>query len=102
MALLGLISGARDQVVCSLRWEWEVKVPELGTTVFVIPGRPVERIGWEATKTKQDQVLVLNRAARSVNNGQRSRDSEWAFVYRARRTDRINNSGWRKAWKDAG
>ena len=29
---------SREDEVCSLKWEWEQKVPELGTSVFVIPG----------------------------------------------------------------
>ena len=28
----------RDKEVCKLRWDWECQVPELGTTVFIIPG----------------------------------------------------------------
>ena len=38
MALFKVNTGCRDQEVCGLRWEWEVAVPELETTVFLIPG----------------------------------------------------------------
>ena len=30
-------TGARDANVCGLRWAWEVPVPELKRSVFVIP-----------------------------------------------------------------
>ena len=37
MALFKVNTGTRDKEVCYLRWEWEVPVPELGTSVFIIP-----------------------------------------------------------------
>ena len=42
MALFKVNTGCRDQEVCGLRWEWEVAVPELETTVFLIPGHKVK------------------------------------------------------------
>jgi integrase len=38
MALFAVNTGCRDQEICGLRWDWEVRVPELGTSVFIIPG----------------------------------------------------------------
>ena len=58
MALFAVNTGCRDQEVCSVRWEWEVKVPELETSVFIIPGRHV--------KNGNDRLVVLNRIAKSV------------------------------------
>lgn len=37
MALYKVNTGCREQEVCRLRWDYEVKVPELDTSVFVIP-----------------------------------------------------------------
>jgi hypothetical protein len=37
MALFVLNTGVRDDVVCSLQWEWEIKVPQLGISVFEVP-----------------------------------------------------------------
>ena len=34
MSLFILNTGVRDDVACSLRWEWEIKVPQLGVSVF--------------------------------------------------------------------
>lgn len=57
MALFKVNTGCRDQEVCGLRWEWEVPVPELDTSVFIIPGARV--------KNGDERLVVLNRVARS-------------------------------------
>jgi integrase len=51
-------TGVRAGEARALRWDWEVSVPELGTTVFVLPA--------EVTKTRTARVVVLNSVARSV------------------------------------
>ncbi len=58
MALFKVNTGCREQEVCGLRWEYEVKVPELDTSVFIIPGSKV--------KNGEERLVVLNRVARSV------------------------------------
>jgi integrase len=63
MALFAVNTGCRDGEVCALRWEWEVKVPELGTSVFIVPGSFV--------KNGDERVVVLNRIASSVVEAQR-------------------------------
>ncbi|MCA1705404.1 MAG: site-specific integrase, partial [Actinobacteria bacterium] len=55
MALFKVNTGTREQEVCGLRWDWEERVPELGTTLFVVPGIN--------TKNKEDRLIVLNRTA---------------------------------------
>lgn len=37
MALFKVNTGLREQEVVNLRWSWEVPVPELDTSVFVVP-----------------------------------------------------------------
>jgi integrase len=37
MALFKVNTGCREREVCSLQWDWEVRVPELETSVFIIP-----------------------------------------------------------------
>ena len=58
MALFKVNTGCREQEVCGLRWDFEVKVPELNTSVFIIPG--------ERVKNGQERLVVLNRVAKSV------------------------------------
>ena len=55
MALFKVNTGLRDQEVCRLRWEWEYPIPELKTSVFVIPS--------EYSKNKCDRLVVLNEIA---------------------------------------
>ena len=40
-ALFKVNTDCREQKVCQLRWGWEVKVPELDTSVFIVPGERV-------------------------------------------------------------
>ena len=63
MALFKVNTGCRDAEVCGLKWEWEVSVPELNTSVFLIPGSKV--------KNGDERLVVLNRVAKSVIDGVR-------------------------------
>lgn len=58
MALFKVNVGLRDQEMCQLRWEWEYVIPELNTSVFVIPG--------ECAKNGLDRIVVLNKIAKQV------------------------------------
>jgi len=55
MALFKAITGCRKQEVCQLRWDWEVMVPELETSVFIVPR--------ERVKSREDRLVVLNHVA---------------------------------------
>jgi hypothetical protein len=37
MALFKVITGLREQEVVQRSWRWAVTVPELGTSIFVVP-----------------------------------------------------------------
>ncbi len=37
MALFKINTGTREQEVCRFRWEWEVEIPEMKTSVFILP-----------------------------------------------------------------
>jgi integrase len=58
MALFKVNAGIRDQEVCRLRWDWEIQIPELDTSIFLIPGAFV--------KNREDRVVVLNEVAARV------------------------------------
>jgi integrase len=94
MALFKVNTGCRDQEVCQLRWEWEVKVPELDTFVFIVPGRFV--------KNGDDRLIVLNRIAKSVVEAQRGQHATHVFTYRSRPTTRMLNKAWIRARAAAG
>jgi integrase len=89
MALFKVNTGTRDGEVCGLRWDWEVKVPELGTSVFVIPGPFV--------KNREDRVVVLNAVANSVIEECRGKHDAYVFCYRGHGVETMHNNGWQSA-----
>jgi integrase len=105
MALFKVNTGCRDREVCGLKWDDEVKVPELDTSVFIIPG--------DRVKNAQDRLVVLNRIARSVVEAQRGQHPEYVFTFVPKRGKakpgehqeapapvpvfRMNNSAWKNA-----
>jgi len=93
MALFGVNTGSRDNEICNLRWEWEVKVPALGTSVFIIPGQHI--------KNGDDRLIVLNRIASSVVDEQRGKHPSFVFVYNGKPTTRMLNGAWLRARKRA-
>jgi integrase len=94
MALFAVNTGLRDSNVCGLQWTWEVVVPEVGRSVFVVPA--------EAFKTKRPHVVILNDVAWSIIETQRGVHPIWVFPFRGRRINTINNNGWQQARREAG
>ena len=109
MSLFTLNTGVRDDVVCSLRWDWEIKVPELGISVFEVPREHVKG-------RKQARVVICNSVAQSVIESVRGQHKDFVFVYRRervkntdkapkmlyRRIETMNNTAWQTARKAAG
>ena len=89
MALFDVNTGLRAAELCGLRWSWEIQVPELGTSVFMLPE--------ETTKSGEERIVVLNRIARSVIESERGKHREYVFTCNGERIVRINNHAWRKA-----
>ena len=94
MALFAINTGLRDSNVCGLQWTWEVDVPEVGRSVFVIPP--------EAFKTKRRHVVIVNDVAWSIIKAQRGLHPIWVFPFRGRRIGRMNNNGWHQARRQVG
>lgn len=104
MALFAINTGLREQGVCWLRWEWEVKIPELNTSVFIIPGRPREYSDgrWPGEKNKEDQVVVLNSITKTLIEQQRGLHPDYVFPCRGKRITRLHTNGWKAAWIKVG
>ena len=94
MCLFKVNTGCREAEVCGLRWDWEVEVPELNTSVFLIPAHVV--------KNRTDRLVVLNNVARSVVESARGGHPEYVFAFRGHRLHHINNTGWKQARARAG
>lgn len=69
MVLFDLNTGARDEAVCGLKWEWEIPIPELGVSVFEVPRESVKG-------RKRRRILVCNSVAQSVVDAVRRQHSE--------------------------
>ena len=92
ISLFKVNTGCRKQEVLQLRWNWEVKVPELDTSVFILPCNDEFQ-----TKNSQERIVVLNSIARRVVDEQRDKHPEFVFTYRGRPTKSILNWGWKLA-----
>lgn len=102
MTLFGLNTGLRDENICGLRWSWEVPVPEVGRSIFIVPAAEF--------KTDVDHVLILNdaawriveqqretRKARMETLGAEEDQHPYVFTYKDHRVGAMNNSAWDKA-----
>lgn len=97
MALFKVNTGCREQEVCKLRWDWEIPVPELGTSVFLIPSDFGGRNERSGVKNGDERLVVLNNVAKSIIDKQRGLSKEWVFPYNGTAMHRMNDSAWKKA-----
>lgn len=88
MVLFAVNTGARNSNVCRLEWAWEVAVPEVNRSVFVIPP--------EAFKTKRPHVLILNDSAWSIVQTQRGIHPIWVFPLGGKAIGTMNNTAWKR------
>ena len=108
MAIFTLNTGVRDDVVCNLRWSWEIKIPEIGASVFDVPREHVKG-------GKRSRIVVCNSVAQSIVEDVRGQHHDFVFVYRRERIKNINqapampyrpiqtmnNTAWQNARKSA-
>ena len=97
--LFALHTGCREGEICQLRWEWEIQIPELTASVFVLPE-------W-ATKNSEERVVALNSVAMSVVDAQRGKHPSRVFTcpqgnkrkddWRLEPLAKIYNSAWKGA-----
>ena len=93
MALFAVNTRCRDAEICGLRWDYEVEVPELETSVFIIPGSGV--------KNGDDRLIALNRVAASVVTARRGRNPIYVFSYQGERIGRMLTSARKRARRRA-
>lgn len=94
IALFAVNTGCRSGEICRLSWEWEVSVPEVDDSVFIIPDT--------VAKNGQERIVVLNRIARKVVEGERGKHPGIIFTYHGERLSRVRNHAWKKARDRAG
>jgi integrase len=92
MTLFKANTGTREQEVCQLKWAWEIPVPKLNTSVFLIPA--------EKVKNREERLVVLNRVAKSIVEECRGNHPIYVFTWKKgpkgknRPTSSMNNSAW--------
>ncbi len=79
----------RDVMFIAPRWEWEVQVPELDASVFMMSGQRV--------MSREDTLVVLNMIALAVINEIRGVNPEYVFTYKGIPLTRMYNRAWKKA-----
>ncbi len=89
MMLFKVNTGTRDGEVCKLRWEWEIPVPELETSVFLIPR--------DVVKNREDRLVVLNHDAKAVIEARRGLHPTHVFDFRGKPIGQMGNSAWNRA-----
>lgn len=94
MCLFAVNTGCRDQEVCKLQWRYEVRIPELDTSVFIVPR--------ELVKNREDRLIVLNQIAMKVVDEQRGIHSTHVFTYRGNPVSTMNGRAWKEARIRAG
>jgi integrase len=123
MATFAVNTGQRQSEICVLQWDWEIPVPEINASVFLIPGKFI--------KNGEDRLVILNKEARAVLGRVEGMHPVRVFnyfhlgtsVFRGRPTPqtsrrglhcpiysegelrpvgRMNNSSWKRACKRAG
>lgn len=122
MALFTLNTGARDDVVCKLRWDWELrlKLDGLEVMAFEIPRDP--ELVRKKSKTAFDYI-ICNSVAQGLVESMRGLHDEFVFVWRRERSSKdkyqlrrhlskppmpfrpvetMNNTAWQTARKKAG
>lgn len=88
MCLFKVNTGCREQEVCRLKWAYECQVPELDTSVFIIPADKV--------KNREERLVVLNRIAKSIVESQRGIHPDYVFTYRGHHVTKMYNSAWKR------
>ncbi|AWB52376.1 integrase [Pasteurella multocida] len=97
MALFKVNTGTREQEVCNLRWDWEIYIPEISKSVFLIPEDFGGRSGHGGVKNGEERLVVLNDVAREVIQKQRGKHPIYVFTYKGNPLTRMLNSAWKKA-----
>lgn len=103
MALYKVNTGCREQEVCKLRWDWEIRVPELNTSVFLIPAGFGGRSEKAGVKNGDERLVVLNKVAMNIIDKQRGLHKDIVFPYGQpdkfgpTAMHRMNDTAWKKA-----
>lgn len=92
MALYKVNCGSREQEVVKLRWDWEIPVPELDTSVFLIPSDFGGRDKGSGVKNGEERLVVLNTVPSRSSRGSVA-GSDLGIPVRDARQERQGDTG---------
>ena len=104
MCLFMVNTGTRQQEICQLEWQWEIPLPELQTSVFLVPAWVWREHDWEpegVVKNREDRLVVLNRKAQAVIECRRGIHQDYVFTVKGKPVTNMNNTAWQSAWRRA-
>ena len=105
MCLFMVNTGTRQQEICQLEWQWEIPLPELQTSVFLVPAWVWGEDDHEpegVVKNREDRLVVLNQTAQTVIESRRGVNSDFVFTLKGKPIANMNNTAWQNAWRNAG
>ena len=94
MALFAVNTGCPDSEICKLHWDWEIQIPQLKTSIFLVPGNLV--------KNGDERLVVLNRIAKSVVEAHRGKHPTQVFRFREKLISHMLTSAWKRARERVG
>lgn len=97
MSIFKVNTGCREQEVCKLQWDWELYIPQISRSVFIIPAEFGGRHENSGVKNREDRVVVLNDAAARIVEEQRGQHPTWVFPFQGRAIHRMNGTAWESA-----
>ncbi|MCS3835565.1 integrase [Pseudomonas sp. JAI111] len=104
MAMFKVNTGCREQEVCKLQWDWEIAVPELGTSVFLIPAGFGGRSERSGVKNRDERLVILNSVAKSIIEKRRGQHKHFVLPFgmpgengNPTMIHRMNDSAWKRA-----
>ena len=93
MALFKVNTGTREQEVCQLQWDWQIDIPELGTSVFLVPGVII--------KNADERLIILNKIATSSISNQVGKHPTRVFTFNGKPIKNILSTAWKRARQEA-
>ena len=88
MCFFAVNTGLRNKEICGLRWDDEVEIPALETSVFILPK--------ERVKNREDRLVVINRVARAVLERVHGDHPVWVFTYKGSPVTSMYNTAWKE------
>ncbi|CAK0766040.1 Tyr recombinase domain-containing protein [Gammaproteobacteria bacterium] len=101
--LFGVWTGARQAEIVGLSWDWERQIEGMPRySAWWVPAEVRKSSSQKTLSQQSGRWLIANKVARSVIAGQERLHASAVFPGGTGHLFRINNHGWRSAWRESG